>query len=75
MTRQELNDFIHSAERSASLRRSLQKCRTSRELIKIAADYGFSIGIEDLENESIASNTEEWFKTSKISPIPSLNID
>ena len=69
MTRECFNDFIHSAEHSASLRRKLRKCSNPRELIKLAKDYGFSVSESDLKEDPEYARIEEWFKTSKIPPI------
>ncbi len=69
MSREDFSNFLNAAERSASLRRRLQKCKDQQMILDLAAQYGFSITVQDLKEDSTAERTETWFKESRISPI------
>ncbi|MFL0777742.1 MAG: Nif11-like leader peptide family natural product precursor [Prochlorococcus sp.] len=69
MSRQDVLDFLHAAEHSASLRRELRQCSDQQSLLEVARRYGFSIKPEDLQNDSESERIETWFEASKISPV------
>ncbi len=69
MSREGFSDFLHAAEHSSSLRRELRKCINYQSVLKLAANYGFHITKQDLENDEKAIELSDWFKTSKINPI------
>ncbi len=69
MSRQDLNNFIHAAERNAALRKELKDCNDSTKVLDIAAEYGFSITKNDIEQDKEAERINEWFNKSEIKPL------
>ncbi|WP_414153416.1 Nif11-like leader peptide family natural product precursor [Prochlorococcus sp. MIT 1300] len=69
MSREELSNFLRSAERSDSLRRELKNCKDEDSIIKAALAYGFKITSKDLKEDPIASRIIDWFSISIIKPI------
>ncbi len=69
MSREELINLIRATERSPSLRRELQKCKNTKNIIDVAFSYGFQITQNDFLQDKNADKIENWFKNSKISPI------
>ena len=69
MSREELKNFIHSAEHSSKLRSELKKCTDNVKVLSLAKEYGFSLTIEDLTQDDIAEKANNWFKISKLSPL------
>ena len=47
----------------------LKKCKDYSHLLGLANSYGFNITTEDLEQDTIAQRADDWFNTSKISPL------
>lgn len=69
MSREDLNNFIHAAKHSSSLRDKLRHCQNRKSILELAKIYGFSITIKDLAQDKEAEEIENWFKISKISPV------
>ena len=69
MSRDDFANLVNAAERSISLRTKLRDCSDEHQLIKLAAEYGFQVTLNDLRGDSAADEIINWFKTSKISPI------
>ena len=69
MSREELKKFLHSVEHNYVLRSKLKKCKDYSHLLGLANSYGFNITTEDLEQDTIAQRADDWFNTSKISPL------
>ena len=70
MSRENLKDFFYSAERSSKLRERIQQCKEDQDkILDLAQEYGFTITIEDLAQDDDALRIENWFKTSKLSPL------
>ncbi len=69
MTIQDFSEFLHSAEHSGALRREIKECRDFQNLKEVAAKYGFSIAIKDLDTDPKHQKIEHWFESSKIAPI------
>tara|TARA_B100000700_G_scaffold313055_1_gene397496 strand:- start:1920 stop:2141 length:222 start_codon:yes stop_codon:yes gene_type:complete len=69
MSREDLNNFIHSVEHSSSLRRELKRCNNDKvKLLLLAKKYGFHITDQDLQEDIQAEKTNKWFKLSQIYP-------
>tara|TARA_Y100001968_G_scaffold295127_1_gene302276 strand:- start:247 stop:468 length:222 start_codon:yes stop_codon:yes gene_type:complete len=73
MSRQGFCDFIRACEHSHSLRLQISKSNNLDEIISIANKYGFCLTQEDIKNDSIADQINNWFQESKISEIRKLN--
>ena len=69
MSRQDLNNFIHTLKHSSELRREIRKCNDDKSLLSIASSYGFALTLEDLKDDEISEKVSNWFNRSKISPI------
>ncbi len=69
MTRQAFLDFIHAAEHSSSLREAISSCTDKQKLLNLASNYGFSVSLRDIEEDSTAEKALCWFDASKIAPI------
>lgn len=68
MSREDLSKFVEAAERSLSLRDELRFCKNDQRIIEIAAKYGFSITLKDINEDKQEEMIEDWFRTSEISP-------
>ena len=68
MSREDFSNFINAAEHNLQLRRELAKTKNWNEVIEIARKYRFSITLKDIKEEPIASETNKWFKESKLLP-------
>ena len=69
MSREDFHNFIHAVEHSSSLREKLRLCITQKDVLEIAAKYGFTITNKDLQEDKEAEKIDNHFKTNKISPI------
>ncbi len=69
MSREEFKSFVKTVEHNILAKENLSKCKTSKDLILLAKNYGYSIAHEDLNNDIIASKFEFWFKESTINPL------
>jgi predicted ribosomally synthesized peptide with nif11-like leader len=70
MSRESLNNFVHAAKHSFSLRQKLKDCKEDpHNILKLAKSYGFSITRKDLAEDEEAERIEGWFKASLISPL------
>ncbi|WP_320674386.1 Nif11-like leader peptide family natural product precursor [Prochlorococcus sp. MIT 1341] len=69
MTIEGLNDFLHSLEHSASLRRELNGCKNDSDLIDLAKKNGFPVTQVDLETSEESRKVQEWFRGFNINPI------
>ena len=67
MSRQDLNNFVHSVEHSFSLRKKLRECNENKEkILRLAKEYGFIITSKDLLEDSNAEAIKKWFNSSRI---------
>ena len=69
MSREELRNFVNTAEKSFSAKEKLVQCRTAEDLILLAKEYGYSITLEDLKHDLTATKFDLWFKESRIDPL------
>ena len=69
MSREEFRSFVKTVEHNVHVKEKLLQCKTSKDLILIAKKYGYSITLEDLKYDKIATQFEHWFKESKINPL------
>ncbi len=69
MSHEELNDFIHAAERSLALRKELKDCNNYQMILDLAKKLGFNISLYDLQDDIKDERIREWFESSKINPI------
>lgn len=69
MAREELSNFLLAAEHSLSLRRKLKICSNNQAILDLATSYGFSLTINDLQEDPEAERIISWFENSKIAPI------
>ncbi|WP_392349984.1 Nif11-like leader peptide family natural product precursor [Parasynechococcus sp.] len=75
MSREGLNDFLHSIDHSSRLRRDVRLCEDSRDLMDVAQRYGFAITEQDLQLDEQNCRLQTWFDNSQINAIrtPRLN--
>ena len=73
MSREDLKDFIHAAKHSLALREQLVNCKTKENILELAAKYKFSVSINDLIEDDDATRIQDWFETSKITPLKKIN--
>ena len=70
MSREGLNNFVYAAKHSYSLRKKLKNCKEDpQNIINLAAEYGFTITLKDLDEDDDAERIENWFESSEISPL------
>ena len=69
MSREEFRKFVKTVERNTLLKEKLVQCKTSKNLILLARNYGYSITLEDLNYDNTASQFELWFRESRINPL------
>ena len=48
MSREELKTFVKTVEHNVHLKEKLVECKTSKDLILLAKQYGYTINLEDL---------------------------
>ena len=69
MSREEFKNFVKTVEHNILLKEELVQCKTSKDLILLAKKYGYLITFEDLNYDKTGTQSENWFKESKISPL------
>ena len=69
MTREQFQGLLKAAEHNLELRRELKNCDSNTEIPRIASKYGFSVSQNDICDDEECSKLEEWFETSRISPL------
>ncbi len=69
MSREDLNSFFRAANHNYKLRESLLKCKNTDGILELAKNYGFSITLEDLNQDEISDKARDWFEVSRIYPI------
>ena len=70
MSREDLTNFLNAAKHNLTIRRDLNQSRLSfKEIIIIAAKYGFKIPYEDIKEDKTSERAEDWFTKSRISPL------
>ena len=61
MSREDLNNFYYAVEHNYALKLKLSKCDKNTGLLTLAKEYGFSISIDDLAQDEIAQQVNNWF--------------
>ena len=69
MSRQEFRNFVKTVEHNINIKEKIVNCKSSKDLILLAKRYGFTITLEDLNYDKIATQFEFWFKESRINPL------
>jgi len=69
MSREEFKNFLNTIEHNILVKEKLLTCKTSKEVILLAINYGYSITLEDLNYAKTATQFELWFKKSRIKPL------
>ena len=69
MSRDEFKYFVKTVEHNIIIKKKLLQCKTSKEVILLAINYGYSITLEDLNYAKTATQFELWFKKSRINPL------
>ena len=73
MSREQFRNFVNTVENHIKLKEKLLQCKTSKDLILLAKNHGYSITLEDLNYDKTATRFETWFKESRINPIKFIN--
>ena len=69
MSREEFRNFVKTVEHNILVKEKLVQCKTSKDLILLAKNHGYSITFEDLNYDNIATHQfERCFKESRINP-------
>ena len=69
MSREEFKSFVKTVEHNVLLKEKLVECQTSKDLILLAKQYGYTINLEDLTYDETATKFDLWFEKSKINPL------
>tara|TARA_B100000700_G_scaffold100832_1_gene113633 strand:+ start:239 stop:460 length:222 start_codon:yes stop_codon:yes gene_type:complete len=69
MSREELRNFVKAAEHNIQVKEKLVQCKRSEDIILLGKKYGYSIKLEDFNNDKTASKFQLWFKESRINPL------
>ena len=73
MSREDFRSFVKTLEHNLLLKERLVKCKTSKDLIKLAKELGYIISLEDLDYDKTATKAQSWFVESKISILNNKN--
>ena len=66
MSREGWKDFLHAAERSPALQRELNACSETTDIIKLGKRLGFTLCLDDLNQDAQAEAITQWFEQSTI---------
>ena len=66
MSREGWKNLLHAAERSPALQRELIACRETKDIIDLGSRLGFSLHLDDLNNDAQAEAISKWFEQSTI---------
>ena len=69
MSREEFKNLVKTFEHNIILKEKLMKCKTSKELISLAKNYGYNITLGDLNYDKTATKFDSWFRESKINSL------
>ncbi len=69
MSREDFKIFVKTVEHNTRVKKKLLQCKTSKDLILLAKNLGYSITLEDLNYDETASQFELWFKQSRINTL------
>jgi hypothetical protein len=66
MSREGWKDFLRAAERSPALQRELSVCRETKDIVALGKRLGFSLCLDDLNQDPQAEAISKWFDQSTI---------
>ena len=66
MSREGWKDFLHAAERSPALQRELNGCSETKDIVELGKRLGFSLCLDDLNQDPQAEAINKWFDQSTI---------
>ena len=66
MSREGWKDFLHAAERSPALQRGLNGCSETKDIVELGKRLGFSLCLDDLNQDAQAETISKWFEQSTI---------
>ena len=66
MSREGWKDFLRAAERSPALQRELSVCRETKDIVALGNRLGFSLCLDDLNQDPQAEAIGKWFEQSTI---------
>jgi hypothetical protein len=66
MSREGWKDFLRAAERSPALKRELSVCSKTKEIVALGKRLGFSLCLDDLNQDPQAEAINKWFDQSTI---------
>ena len=66
MSRDGWKDFLHAAERSPALQRELNVCSETKDIVELGKRLGFSLRLDDLNQDAQAETISKWFEQSTI---------
>ena len=69
MSREDFKNFVKTVEHNTRVKEKILQCKTSKDLILLAKNFGYSITLEDLNYDETATQFELWFKQSRINPL------
>ena len=69
MSREEFRNFFKIVEHNILIKEKLSQFKTYEYLILLSKKYGYSVTLENLNNDTTASQFEIWFKESSINPL------
>ena len=69
MSREEFKNFVRTVEHNIFLKEQLVQCKTEKDIILLAKNYGYLISLEDFNYDKTATKFESWFKKSKINSL------
>ena len=69
MSREEFKNFVITVEHNFLIKKELAKCKTKKDLILLAKQYGYYITLDDLNYDTVFTQFELWVKESRINPL------
>ena len=66
MGREGWKDFLRAAERSPALKRELSVCSEPKDIVALGKRLGFSLCLDDLNQDPQAEAINKWFDQSTI---------
>ena len=73
MSHRELKKLVHAAEHSSYLRREINDCKTSENIVAMAKKHGFLIELEDLKAINEMEHGKNLFVETSINPLKKIN--
>lgn len=66
MSREGWKEFLFAAERSPALKRELSVCSDTKDIVALGKRLGFSLCLDDLNQDPQAEAISRWFEESTI---------